>query len=82
MSINNDKFERLQNYLWACNCDFCIVYQASEVGVVKHGKKREPIIELIWHGVFSAEIGLPGKMTNWERYTTKLLCIATSTIEI
>jgi hypothetical protein len=55
MIIDNEKFDQLQNYLRACNCDFCIVYQASEVGVVKQGRKKEPIIELKWHGVFSVE---------------------------
>ncbi len=55
MSIQEKKFEQLKNYFGAYTCNFCIVYQADEVGVVKHGKKREPIVELKWCGVFSME---------------------------
>ena len=53
MSMEDQKFERLKNFLWACTCNFCIVYQVNKVGVVRHGNKRESIIELRWCGTFS-----------------------------
>jgi hypothetical protein len=59
MSTEAEKFERLKNFWRTCTCNFCIVYQANEVGVVKHGKKREPIIELKWHGSFSMDNRTP-----------------------
>jgi hypothetical protein len=61
MSIDDEKIERLKNFLWACPCNFCIVYEVNEVGVVRHGKKREPIIELKWCGAFSMKKRTPGE---------------------
>lgn len=55
MTKNDKNFERLQNYLRPYNCFFCIVYQANEVGAIKDGNKREPIIELKRCGTFSTE---------------------------
>jgi hypothetical protein len=61
MSIEDEKFERLKLFLWACICKFCIVYQANEVGIVKHGDKHEPIVELKWWGAFSMKKRTPGE---------------------
>ncbi|HEX3626782.1 MAG TPA: hypothetical protein VH280_15325 [Verrucomicrobiae bacterium] len=55
MSVEDEKLEQLKDYLWACPCNFCIVYQVNQIGVVKHGKKSEPIIELKWCGAFSMD---------------------------
>lgn len=59
MSIEDEKIERLKTFLWGCPCSFCILYQANEVGVVKHGRKREPIVELKWCGAFSMKKRTP-----------------------
>jgi hypothetical protein len=59
MSMEDEKLERLKDFLWACPCNFCIVYQANEVGVVKQGKKHEPIVELKWCGAFSVKKRTP-----------------------
>lgn len=61
MTIDDEKFERLKNFLWGCTCNFCIVYRANEVGVVKQGKKQEPIIELKWCGAFSMKKRTPSE---------------------
>jgi len=61
MSVEDEKFERLENYWQACTCNFCIVFHVDEVGIVKHGKKREPIIELRWCGAFSMEARTSGE---------------------
>ncbi|HEY1790047.1 MAG TPA: hypothetical protein VGJ73_18010 [Verrucomicrobiae bacterium] len=61
MNIDDEKFGRLKDFLWSCPCNFCIVYQANEVGFVKHGNKREPIIELKWCGAFSMKKRTPGE---------------------
>jgi len=59
MRIDDERFERLKDFLWSCRCNFCIVYQANEVGIVKYGSKQEPIIELKWCAAFSMEKGTP-----------------------
>lgn len=59
MSTEEERIERLKDFLWACPCNFCIVYQANEVGVVKQGNKREPIIELKWSAAFSMKKRTP-----------------------
>ncbi|HXC34280.1 MAG TPA: hypothetical protein VNV43_00285 [Candidatus Acidoferrales bacterium] len=59
MNIEDEKFERLKDFWRTCTCNFCIVYQANQVGLVKHGNKCEPIIELKWLGAFSMEKRTP-----------------------
>jgi hypothetical protein len=53
MNTEDEKIERLKDFLWACPCNFCIVYQANQVGLVKQGNQSEIMIELKWCGAFS-----------------------------
>jgi hypothetical protein len=61
MSVEDEKFERLKDYLWGRTCNFCIVYRANEVGTVQHGNKREPIVELKWCAAFSMKKRTPAE---------------------
>ena len=59
MNIEDKSFETLKNFLWACPCDFCVVYQANGIGIIKQGNKSEPIVELKWCGAFSLKKRTP-----------------------